>query len=492
MSSKALPTIAEAVRLTSSKEATPGDLVRQSLAHMKETEPKLNATCTICEEEALRDAARLDALVGSEEARNMPLFGVPLTVKDLFCTKGVRTTAASRMLENFIPPYDAHVVDALKKAGAIVVAKTNTDEFAMGATTESSCFGPSRNPWDTTRTPGGSSGGAASSTAAGQACGALASDSGGSIRLPAGLCGCVGIKPTYGRVSRYGCMAYASSFDQAGVICRTVEDCALMMETIAGYDPKDATCANLPVPAYSRLLARSDLKGITLGLPKELWGEGISPDVLHACKKAVQTAKELGAEIREVSIPHLPYSGAVYSVLATGECSTNLARFDGVRYGLRAGDENGLLAMYESTRTLGFGLEVKRRIMMGTWVLSIKNYERRYIKATKVRRLLLQDYEAALAGCDALLAPTSLEVASVLGAHAKDGPLHAYMADALLSCLNLVGLPGLSLPVGLESTSGLPVGMQIIGKAFDEASIFTISAALEKHLPKLGVPKEFA
>ena len=489
MPSKALPTIAEAVRLTTSGEASPGDLVRQSLARMKDTEPAINATCTICEEEALKDAARLDTLMGSDAARAMPLFGVPVTVKDLFCTKGIRTTAASKMLENFVPSYDAHTVDALKKAGAIVVAKTNTDEFAMGATTESSCFGPTHNPWDTSRTPGGSSGGAAASIAAGQACGALASDSGGSIRLPAALCGCVGIKPTYGRVSRYGGVGYASSFDQAGVICGTVQDCALMLETLAGFDPKDATCADLPVPAYSTLLTRNDLKGITLGLPKELWGEGIAPEVLEACHKTVALAKDLGAIIREVSIPRLPYSGAAYSVLATGECGTNMARFDGVRYGLRAGDENGLWAMYEATRTLGFGLEVKRRIMLGTWVLSVKNYEKLYLKAAKVRRLLMQDYEAALAGCDALLVPTNLEVASPLGAHLKDGPLHAYMADALLSCLNLVGLPGLTLPAGLGSASGLPVGIQVIGKAFDEAGIFTISAALEKNLPGLGIPK---
>ncbi len=467
----------------------PTEAVEASLARIAATEPALNACITVCREEALKDAAALEAAGPPSPAKS--LWGVPVTLKDLLCTKGVRTTCASRMLENFVPPYDAFVVERLKEAGAVITAKTNLDEFAMGASTEFSVFGPTRNPWNTDCIPGGSSGGSAASVAAMQTAGSLGSDTGGSIRQPAALCGCVGLKPTYGRVSRYGAVAYASSFDQVGPLGRTVADCALLLSVIAGYDPKDAVCADLPVPDYSVCTGQMDLRGLTLGLPVEYWREGLAPEVEDACRKAVETARGLGATVKDVSLPHLSYGVAAYYILASAEASTNLARFDGLRYGLQKGAEDGLLPVYTQTRSQGFGEEVKRRILLGTYTLSAGYYDAYYTKASRVRRLILEDFQRTLAECDALLAPACPVTAWKPGTYAHD-PLTAYKMDILTLSLNLAGLPGLSLPVGLGKDSGLPVGVQIMGRAFDEAGILGIGHALEKALPALDTPAGLA
>lgn len=466
-------------------EVLPTQAVAAALDRIEATEPALRACITICADEARKLARNYDTEGVPTPAK--PLWGVPLTVKDLLCTKGVRTTAASRMLEQFIPPYDASVIKRLADAGAIIVAKTNLDEFAMGSSTEFSAFGPTANPWDNSRVPGGSSGGSAASVAAMQAFGSLGSDTGGSIRQPAALCGCVGLKPTYGRVSRYGAIAYGSSFDQVGPLGRTVKDCALLLSVIAGHDPLDATSADLPVPDYVAAANRTYLSGLTLGLPKEYWSEGLSPEVEAACKKAVAQAEALGAKVRELSLPHLAYGLAAYYIIASAEAGTNLARFDGMRYGLRCGDEDGLVESYTASRSLGFGEEVKRRILLGTYTLSSGYYDAYYTKAAKVRRLIAQDFEKALSECDALLAPASPVTAWKFGAY-TDAPLAAYKMDILTSSLNLAGLPGIAVPVGLGAESGLPVGLQICGRPFDEAGIIGIAAALEAALPPLGPP----
>ncbi|MDL2207102.1 Asp-tRNA(Asn)/Glu-tRNA(Gln) amidotransferase subunit GatA [Desulfovibrio sp. OttesenSCG-928-M16] len=472
-------------RLASGKVA-PMAVLEACLARIRESEPRLKACLTVCEKEARARAAELEAQGPGNPAK--ALWGVPVSVKDVLCTKGVRTTAASRMLEDFIAPYDAHVVERLKAAGAIIVAKTNMDEFAMGSTTEYSAFAPTSNPWDTSRVPGGSSGGSAASVAAMQCFGSLGSDTGGSIRQPAALCGCVGLKPTYGRVSRYGAIAYASSFDQVGPLARSVKDCALLLSVIAGYDERDATCANEAVYDYVAATDKLGLHGMTLGLPVEYWRENLSPEVEKACRAAVDTARDLGATIKEVSLPHLPFGVAAYYILTSAEASTNLARLDGMRYGLRAGDEADLTACYTASRSKGFGDEVQRRILLGTYALSAGYYDAYYTKAAKVRRLIVQDFAKALDGCDALLAPASPNTAWKIGSLADD-PLAAYKMDLLTLGLNLAGLPGISLPVGLGESSALPVGMQIFGRAFDEAGIIGIAAALEAALPCIGEPK---
>lgn len=467
-------------------EVRPTQVLESCLERIVATEPKINACLTVCEQEAHTAAAALESQGPNP---NQLLWGVPVTVKDVLSTKGIRTTAASRMLENFVPPYDASVVERLKKAGAVIVAKTNLDEFAMGSGTEFSAFKRTANPWNTGCVPGGSSGGSAASVAAMQAFGSLGSDTGGSIRQPAGLCGCVGIKPTYGRVSRYGAIAYGSSFDQVGPLARTVEDAAILLSVIAGYDEKDATSADVPVPDFISAAKRRDLSGVTLGLPGEYWAEGLSPDVEKACNAAVATATALGATIKKVSLPHLSYGVAAYYILASAEASTNLARFDGMRYGLRAdNDSKDLLETYVVSRSLGFGEEVKRRILLGTYTLSSGYYDAYYTKAAKVRRLILEDFAQALESCDALLAPACPVTAWKFGAYTND-PLTAYKMDVLTLGLNLCGYPGLSLPVGLGESSGLPVGMQIFGRSFVENEIIGIGAALEAALPSLGTPR---
>jgi aspartyl-tRNA(Asn)/glutamyl-tRNA(Gln) amidotransferase subunit A len=473
--------------LLASGEITPTQAVEACLERIAGTEPVLRAILTLCPDEARAEALRLQA-AGPPDPVRQPLWGVPLTIKDLLCAKGVRTTCASRFLDNFRPPYDAFVVDRLKKAGAILLAKTNMDEFAMGSSTEFSAFQITRNPWNTDHVPGGSSGGSAASVAARQAYGSLGSDTGGSIRLPAGLCGIVGLKPTYGRVSRYGAIAYASSFDQIGPLARTVDDCALLFSVIAGYDPKDATSADLPPPDLAGLDAKGDLRGVTFGLPAEYWREGLSAEVEESCRKAVDTARDLGAAVKEVSLPRLPYGLAAYYILATAEASSNLARFDGLRYGRRAGSPADLLDTYTSSRSQGFGEEVKRRILLGTYALSSGYYDAYYTKASRIRRLILEDFGAALEHCDALLAPVCPVTAWKIGALIDD-PLTSYKMDILTVCLNLAGLPGLCLPAGLGSESRLPVGLQIMGRAFDEVRLLRFGRILEAALPAIGAPE---
>lgn len=464
------------------------DVAKACVAQIHATEPNIHALL----------ATRLEAAV--EEARGMdkqgpqadkPLWGVPVTIKDALCTQGLATTAGSRMLENFVPIYDAHVVTQLREAGAIILGKNNMDEFAMGSTTENSAFHPTGNPWDKARTPGGSSGGSAASVAAFQCYASLGSDTGGSIRQPAAFCGCVGIKPTYGRVSRYGLIAYGSSLDQVGPLARTVEDCALMLETIAGHDKRDGTSDPrvLPPHAYSQALAaRQDLKGVRLGVPQEFFAEGLAPEVEQACRAALDTARSLGAEIVDVRLPHTAQSIATYYIIAMAEASSNLARFDGVRYGYRATQPADLMDLYMRSRSEGFGQEVQRRIMLGTYVLSSGYYDAYYRKAAQVRRLIRQDYEDALKQCDVICGPASPLTAWCFGSLNKD-PLQMYLMDIYTLSLNLAGLPGLSLPVGLGAESHMPVGMQMLGRAFEEDTLLSVAHVLEMALPSIGKPK---
>ena len=435
-------------------------------------------------ESAIATAKALDA---SGPDASKPLWGVPIAIKDCLCTKGVRTTCGSRVLENFVPFYDAHAVTLLRNAGAILLAKTNMDEFAMGSTTETSALLTTANPWDVSRVPGGSSGGSAAAVACGEVFGALGSDTGGSIRQPAGFCGCVGVKPTYGRVSRFGVAAYASSMDQVGTLGRTVADAALLLQCIAGHDPREATSAPIPVDDYIGAVASArDFKNLRIGVPVEFW-EGNSPEVDAACKKTLETAKDLGATLVDVSLPHTRYGVAAYYILSPAEASTNLARFDGIRYGFRDKDAKELLDLYVSSRSKSFGDEVKRRILMGTFVLSAGYYDAYYKKAAQVRRLILDDYLKAFSQCDIIAAPVAPATAWPMGQH-KDDPVTTYLQDALTLSLNLAGLPGMCIPAGLGATSKLPVGLQLLAPAFAEAAMLRAAQALFANLPPLGMP----
>lgn len=469
-------------------KTSPVEVTAACLKRIRETEPMLSACVAVCEDEAMQTAQTLEK---SGHDPEKPLWGVPVTIKDVLCAKGQITSCGSNMLKNFKAPYDAFVVERLKKAGAVIVGRTNMDEFAMGSATDLSAYGPTSNPWSLERVPGGSSGGSAASVAAMQAFGSLGSDTGGSIRQPASLCGCVGLKPTYGRVSRFGAVAYASSFDQIGPLARSVEDASILFTAIAGYDGRDSTSADISYTAPDLSSASGDLRGVVFGLPREYWGEGLSPEVKRACEKAVEKARELGAEVREISLPSLPYAVAAYYILTAAEASTNLARYDGVRYGLRAGEDKDLVDMYTQSRSRGFGDEVKRRILLGTYVLSSGYYDAYFNKASQVRRLITEDYEkaldAGLGGCTALLAPASPVTAWTKGKFSGD-PLTAYKMDILTVSLNLAGLPGLCLPVGLGEESGLPVGIQILGRRFDEANLLAMGRAFESAMPGLGVP----
>lgn len=457
------------------------EAVTACLDRIEATEPKVAALLTVDREGALACAAALDR-EGPDPGK--PLWGVPVTVKDALCTRGLRTTAASRILENFVPCYDAFAVRRLREAGAVIVGKANMDEFAMGSTTENSAFKPTRNPRDTGRVPGGSSGGSAASVTARQCFASLGTDTGGSIRQPASLCGCVGLKPTYGRVSRYGVIAYGSSLDQVGPLARTVEDCARVLTVIAGHDARDATCAPLASQDYAAGLTACPLKGARLGIPREFFGQGLDGEVRQACRAAMDAAQAQGAALVEVSLPHTEAAIATYYIIAMAEASSNLARYDGVRYGRRAAPVDSLEDLYVRSRTEGFGQEVRRRIMLGAYVLSSGYYDAYYRKAAQVRRLIRDEYLAALDQCDALWAPVSPVTAWAAGSHADD-PLQMYLMDAYTLSLNLAGLPGLSQPVGLGAASGLPVGMQLIGRAFDEARLLALGHALEQVLPQL-------
>lgn len=463
-------------QLLTGKKVSATELARTYIEKIKHQDEKVKAYITLTEEEALAQAERVDEkLAGGEEIG--PLEGIPMTLKDNISTEGVATTCASKMLENYVPIYDATVVERLKQAGVVMLGKTNLDEFAMGSSTENSAFFPTRNPWNLEYVPGGSSGGPAAAVAAEEAVFSLGSDTGGSIRLPASYCGVVGLKPTYGAVSRYGLVAFASSLDQIGPFTRTVGDNALVMNAIAGHDGKDSTSAPYDKPDYTKFLV-NDVKGLKIGIPREYYGEGIDPAVAEIIRRAVQTLESLGAQVGECSLPHTEYAMAAYYLIATAECSSNLARYDGVRYGYRAVEAEDVLTMFKRTRAQGFGAEVKRRIMLGTYALSSGYYDAYYLKAQKVRTLIKQDFDRALERFDVLLSPTSPGPAFRLGERTSD-PLTMYMTDICTVTLNLAGLPGLSVPAGF--ISGLPVGMQLIGKPFNEGTLYRVAHTFEQN-----------
>ena len=473
-------TLTEAARLLQAREISAAEMVGASLARIEATETKVRACLTVIGDMALDEAKALDR-AGPDPAR--PLWGLPLTVKDLFLTRGLRTTAASRYLENYIPAYDARVVERLRQAGAVIVAKTNLDEFAMGSSTEFSAFGPTFNPWNPAKVPGGSSGGAAASVAAYQVPGAFGTDTGGSIRQPACLCGCVGLKPTYGRVSRYGIVAFASSLDQAGPLARRVMDCASLLAAVAGPDERDATTSRRPPEDYAAAVARP-LAGLRLGLPRELWSAVLDPEVRSVLQAAVRTLEGAGTTLVEISLPNLRYAVAAYYIVASAEASTNLARYDGVRYGCRSGGPGGLTDLYVSSRSRSLGPEVRRRIILGTFALSSGYYEAYFQKAARVRRLIRDDYAEALAGCDFLLSPVSPLPAWDLGSFIDD-PVATYGLDIMTLPVNMAGLPALAFPAGLGPSGGMPVGLQLIGRPFEEMGLISAGLALEEAFPPL-------
>jgi aspartyl-tRNA(Asn)/glutamyl-tRNA(Gln) amidotransferase subunit A len=435
----------------------------------------VRAYLTLCRERALEQAARVDAMAQKGESLP-PLAGVPIAVKDVMVMRGVRTTAGSKVLENFIAPYDCTAVARLETAGAVVLGKTNCDEFAMGSSNENSAYGPVRNPRDTARVPGGSSGGSAAAVAAGTAVAALGSDTGGSIRQPAAFCGVVGMMPTYGRVSRYGLIAFASSLDHIGPITKTVKDAAILLRHMAGRDPMDSTSADFPVPDYETEIEKP-VRGLKLGMAKEYFGEGLDDEVRRAVEAAIHKLAAAGCEVVPVSLPHTKYAIPTYYLVATAEASSNLARYDGARYGLRAPQNKTLADMYRRTRGAGFGAEVKRRIMLGTYALSAGYYDAYYLKAQRVRTLLARDFEAAFQKVDAIVTPTTPTPAFKLG-EKSDDPLAMYLADIFTVTADLVGIPGISVPCG-KSPEGLPIGIQILGRHFDESTLFRLGHAVE-------------
>ena len=451
------------------------ELTQHFLDRIAKYDGELNSFITVTPEQALAEAAAADAQIAAGTAG--PLTGIPMAHKDIFCTDGVKTSCGSKMLDNFIAPYDATVVTKLKQAGMPMLGKTNMDEFAMGSSNENSYYGAVKNPWDTERVPGGSSGGSAAAVAARLAPIATGTDTGGSIRQPASHCGVVGLKPTYGRVSRYGVIAYASSLDQVGPVARTVEDCAIVLGAVAGYDPADSTSVDQPVPDYMENLA-AGVKGKKIGLPKEYFVDGLDPDVKKAVEQAIETYRELGAEIVEVSLPHTDYSVACYYLIATAEASSNLARYDGVRFGVRKDEGEGLIGMYQRTRAAGFGDEVKRRIMLGTYALSSGYYDAYYLKAQKVRTLIRQDFLDAFKQVDLLLTPVAPTPAFKLG-EMVDDPLQMYLSDIFTIPVNMAGTCAMSLPCGF-SELGLPIGLQLIGQPFAEAEILQAAYAFEQ------------
>ena len=457
-------------REVSSVEAT-----RAMLARIEAVEPQIGSFITVTPEQALADAEAADRRIAA--GRMDVLTGIPLALKDIFLTEGIRTTCGSRILDNFVPPYSATSWEKLKERGVVLLGKLNQDEFAMGSSNESSAFGSVRNPWDQTRIPGGSSGGSAAAVAARQATATLGTDTGGSIRQPASHCGCVGLKPTYGRVSRYGVIAYASSLDQVGPLTRDVTDSAIMLGALAGHDPKDSTSVDTPVPDYTAALT-GNVKGLRIGLPREYFIDGLDPDVQKAMDEAIETYRRLGAEFVDISLPHTDYAVATYYLIATAEASSNLARYDGVRFGHRAEGAAGLLDMYTKSRSQGFGAEVKRRIMLGTYALSSGYYDAYYVKAQKVRTLIMQDFIRAFEGVDVILTPVAPTPAFKIGEKADD-PLQMYLSDIFTIPVNLAGTCALSVPAGF-SAAGLPIGLQLIGKPFGEETILRAAHAFEQ------------
>ena len=455
--------------------ATPTQAATEHLTRIERLDPQVRAFLTVTAEEALRQAALADARFKAGAPLG-PLDGVPVALKDVFCTRGIRTTCGSKILEGFVPAYDATVVARLRAAGAVLLGKLNMDEFAMGSSTENSGFFTTRNPWDLARVPGGSSGGASAAVAAELATLTLGTDTGGSIRQPAAFCGVLGMKPTYGRVSRYGLIAFASSLDQVGPFARDVEDAALILQIVAGADPLDSTAVNVPVPDYRAGLDRG-VEGMTIGVPAEYFIEGMDPEVERAVREAIAALEKLGARIEPVSLPHSEYGLAAYYVIAPAEASSNLARYDGVKYGLRAGGARDVIEMYSKTRAAGFGAEVKRRVMLGTYALSAGYYDAYYGQAQKVRTLVRRDFEQAFARVDVIVAPTTPGVAFKMGE--KEDPLQMYLNDIFTIPVNLAGLPGLSIPAGFTQI-GLPIGLQLIGRAFDEATLLRVAHAYQQ------------
>ncbi len=468
-------TIDAARSAVQAKTTTATSLAEAFYSKIQRDDPQIGSYLMLSKDRAFAKAAEIDALAAKGE-KLPPLGGVPIGIKDVMVTRGVRTTAGSKILGNYVPPYDCTAVARMEAAGAIVLGKLNCDEFAMGSSNENSAWHPVHNPRDLSRVPGGSSGGSAAAVAADMAVATLGSDTGGSIRQPASFCGVVGLMPTYGRVSRYGLIAFASSLDRIGPLTKTVRDAAIVLHTIAGRDPMDATSAEVPVPDYVAGLEKP-VRGLKLGVAKEYFGEGLDPEVKESVKAAIQKLSQLGCEIVPVSLPHTEYAIPTYYIVATAEASSNLARFDGVRYGYRASDARTLSEMYRRSRDHGFGAEVKRRIMLGTYALSAGYYDAYYLKAQKVRTLLVRDFEEAFKNVDAIVTPTSPTAAFKLGEKVDD-PLAMYLADIFTVTADLAGIPGISIPCG-ETKENLPVGLQILGKHFDEATILRVAHAYE-------------
>jgi len=469
-------TIHELHKKLKDKEVTAREAAEALLKRIKEVDPKIKAYLTVTEQEAMEGAQGADRRIAAGKAS--PLTGIPLAVKDNMCTQGIKTTCASKILENFIPPYDATVVKRIKEDGGVLLGKANMDEFAMGSSTENSRFTVTRNPWNLDTTPGGSSGGSAAAVAADACIAALGSDTGGSIRQPAACCGVVGMKPTYGRISRYGLVAFGSSLDQIGPITKDVEDCAILLNTVAGHDPLDSTSINLPTPDYRKSLVK-DVKGWTVGVPTEFFVEGMDPEVEEQVGQAIRVLENQGATVKEISLPHTGYAVATYYIICTAEASSNLARYDGVKYGFRAPGSKELMDMYQETRSEGFGAEVKRRIMLGTYVLSSGYYDAYYRKASQVRTLIKEDFEKAFGQCDVIITPTAPTPAFRLGEKVQD-PLQMYLSDIFTISVNLAGVPAISIPCGF-STGGLPIGLQIIGRHLEEERIIQAAYAFEQN-----------
>ena len=466
-------------------ETTASDIVKEAVEAAENLNDTLNALLQIDREGALARAREIDAARGALDESSL-LAGMPIAIKDNICVRGLQASCGSRILGPYYPPYSATAIERLQAAGAVIIGKTNCDEFAMGSSNENSAFGPVKNPWDTSRVPGGSSGGSAAVVASGIVPVALGSETGGSVRQPAALCGIFGLKPTYGRISRYGLVAFASSLDQIGIFGRTARDVATVLGVVAGRDPFDATTADVPVPDYPAELALN-IKGARIGVPRELFGEGLDDEVRAHVERAIEAYRELGAEIVEIELPHAKYCIAVYYIIATAEASSNLARYDGVRYGFRAEEAETLRDMYRRTRDEGFGAEVKRRIMLGTYVLSSGYYEAYYRKAQLVRALIKQDFRRAFETCDAIATPTTPTPAFLIGEKVDD-PLSMYLNDIYTCTANLAGIPGISIPCGL-SNDGLPIGLQLVGRHWGEATLLQLAHAYEQAHPFTARPR---
>jgi aspartyl-tRNA(Asn)/glutamyl-tRNA(Gln) amidotransferase subunit A len=468
-------TIRELKERLKKREISAKELTLEFFKRIEQVDKDIRSFITITKDDALKQAEDADKKITAGE--DLLLLGIPLAIKDLICTRGVRTTCGSKILSSYIPPYDASVIKKLRESGAILLGKLNMDEFAMGSSTETSHFGVTRNPWNLEAIPGGSSGGSAAAVAADECAGSLGSDTGGSIRQPAAMCGIAGLKPTYGRVSRFGLVAFASSLDQIGTMTKDVADTALLMNVISGRDPLDSTSADVPVPDFTKSL-QNNIKGLKVGIPKEYFVEGMDGEVEKSVRDAVELFKNLGAEIKEISLPHTDYAVSAYYVIAPAEASSNLARYDGVKYGYRTNNSKNLLGMYKKTREEGFGQEVKRRIMLGTYALSSGYYDAYYLKAQKVRTLIKRDFDEAFKICDVLVTPTAPTPAFKIG-EKFDNPIQMYLSDIFTISINLAGVPAMSIPCGFSK--GLPIGLQIIGKHFDEETIIRAAYTFEQN-----------